>query len=137
MTPAATPDAVGIAIRARRKELGLDQRALATRIGVTRQWVIAVERGKPGAPLGLVMRALQALGLGLFVDEVGKKAATARAESAGPPIPLADLDAIIRRSIRGEPRPLLVHDSGSPEAVVRRYARDPAPGTPRRPRRAR
>jgi len=34
-------------IRDRRKELGLEQADLASRIGVSRQWLIGVERGRP------------------------------------------------------------------------------------------
>ncbi|MEM7211066.1 MAG: helix-turn-helix transcriptional regulator [Pseudomonadota bacterium] len=58
-----TPRDIGALIRDHRKRLKLDQHALAEEIGVSRQWVIEVEKGKPGAELGLVMRALDALGL--------------------------------------------------------------------------
>ena len=51
-------------IREHRKHLGLDQAELAKRIGVIRQWVISVER-RARAELGLVLRAIDALGLQL------------------------------------------------------------------------
>jgi HTH-type transcriptional regulator/antitoxin HipB len=55
----------GAIIRDRRKQLGLDQAALAERIGVSRQWVIGIERGHARAELALVLRALDSLALRL------------------------------------------------------------------------
>jgi HTH-type transcriptional regulator/antitoxin HipB len=52
-------------MRDKRKQLGLDQSTLAKRIGVSRQWVIAVERGHARAAMGLVLRAIDALGIRL------------------------------------------------------------------------
>jgi HTH-type transcriptional regulator / antitoxin HipB len=56
-----TPKDLGAVIRDRRRQLELDQAALAKRIGVSRYWVIMIERGHPRAELGLVLRALAAL----------------------------------------------------------------------------
>ncbi|SCB56092.1 Helix-turn-helix [Bradyrhizobium shewense] len=42
-----TPADLGAVIRDRRKHLKLDQATLATKIGVSRQWVIDIERGHP------------------------------------------------------------------------------------------
>ena len=58
-----TPAQLGTAIRRQRKLLGLDQAALAARIGTSRQWVIGLEKGHARAELGLVLRAINALGL--------------------------------------------------------------------------
>jgi HTH-type transcriptional regulator/antitoxin HipB len=63
-----TPRDLGAAVRDRRRALQLDQAALASRAGVSRQWIIALERGKPGAELGLVLRTLKALDLRLDVN---------------------------------------------------------------------
>nr|MBO2490487.1 transcriptional regulator [Gammaproteobacteria bacterium] len=60
-----TPRALGALIRTRRRELKLGQEALAARVGVSRPWLSAVERGKPTAEIGLVFRTLAALGLTL------------------------------------------------------------------------
>lgn len=60
-----TPRDLGAAVRDRRRAMQLDQAALASRAGVSRQWIIALEKGKPGAELGLVLRTLKALGLRL------------------------------------------------------------------------
>ena len=50
-------------IRDRRRELGLEQRALAAKVGVSRHWVMDVEKGKSGAEIGLIFRALRVLGI--------------------------------------------------------------------------
>jgi HTH-type transcriptional regulator/antitoxin HipB len=59
---------VGLVIRERRRALGLDQATLAARIGVSRQWVVAIERGKPRAEVGLVLTALRVLGLSVRAE---------------------------------------------------------------------
>jgi len=76
---------LGLAIRARRRELGLSQTALAERAGVGRQWLVAAEQGKSGAELGLVLRTLGALDLSLAVTETALSDRTAA----------ADIDAIV------------------------------------------
>lgn len=58
---------LGAVIRDHRRRRGLDQQTLATRIGVSRQWVIEVEKGKTRAEVGLILRALSALGVALSV----------------------------------------------------------------------
>lgn len=64
---ARTPTDLGNLIREQRRKLSLDQRALAERVGVSRQWIVEVEGGKPRAEIGLVLRTLSALGLELEV----------------------------------------------------------------------
>ncbi|MBL8672558.1 MAG: helix-turn-helix transcriptional regulator [Alphaproteobacteria bacterium] len=56
---------LGSLIRKRRQALRLSQGALAAQVGVSRQWLVEVERGKPRAEIGLVLRTLQALGVRL------------------------------------------------------------------------
>jgi HTH-type transcriptional regulator/antitoxin HipB len=34
-------------------KLGLDQKSLAQKVGVSRQWIVAVEHAKPRAEIGL------------------------------------------------------------------------------------
>jgi HTH-type transcriptional regulator / antitoxin HipB len=82
-----TPADLGAVIRDRRKELGLDQATLAKRIGTSRQWVIGVERGRLRAELGLVLRALDALGINLSTGTTGTGKAA--------PVPNVDIDAIV------------------------------------------
>ena len=76
----------GALIRDRRRTLGLSQQALADAIGASRLWVNQVERGKPRAELGLVLRALDRLGVNLR--------AAKREEASG----TADIDAIVERA---------------------------------------
>lgn len=83
-----TPLDVGLTIRERRRALGLDQAELARRVGVSRQWVVAMEKGKARAELGLVLRTLSALGIELRADS-GKRGRAA---------PLIDIDAVVDRA---------------------------------------
>lgn len=72
-----TPADLGAAIRDHRRRRGMDQQELASAIGVSRQWVIEMEKGKPRASLALALRALDALGIALSI------APTTGADSAG------------------------------------------------------
>ena len=56
----------GALIKDRRRALQLKQEDLAERIGVSRLWVNQIERGKPGASVILILRALNALGVTLI-----------------------------------------------------------------------
>ncbi|HEX4066935.1 MAG TPA: helix-turn-helix domain-containing protein [Acidobacteriaceae bacterium] len=56
-----TPVDLGALIRDRRKRLGMDQATLARTVGTSRKWLIEVEKGKPTAQIGLILRTLQAL----------------------------------------------------------------------------
>ncbi len=58
-----TPADFGALIKSRRKTLKIGQAALAKAIGVGRQWVVAIEKAQSGAELGLVLRALNHLGV--------------------------------------------------------------------------
>lgn len=64
-----SPADLGAAVRARRRTLGLGQTDLAARAGVSRQWIVALEAGKSGAELGLVLRTLKALEPPLWLGE--------------------------------------------------------------------
>lgn len=67
-----TPADLGALIRGRRTDLGLDQKSLAATVGVSRQWVVEVEKGKSRAEVGLILRTLEALGVNLSTQERGK-----------------------------------------------------------------
>lgn len=90
-----TVEDLGHVIRERRKLLGMDQASLAERAGVSRQWVVEVERGKARAEIGLVLRVLRALGVDLLA---GSEPATP--EAPGPPSAWIDIDAIVERGRR-------------------------------------
>jgi HTH-type transcriptional regulator/antitoxin HipB len=65
----ATPTELGALIRDYRRRHQLDQKTLATRVGVSRQWIGELEKGKSGAPIGLVLRTLRTLGIVLDARE--------------------------------------------------------------------
>lgn len=62
---------LGVLVRGRRVDLGLSQTALAARAGVSRRWLSSFESGKGSVELGLVLRTLAVLELGLHVEPVG------------------------------------------------------------------
>ncbi|MBZ5524469.1 MAG: helix-turn-helix transcriptional regulator [Acidobacteriia bacterium] len=97
-----TPADIGAFIRERRKKLGLDQDALARKAGTSRQWVVAVERGKPGAEIGLVLRTLTALGISLTVSEQAKPVGS-RARHPRDELPPVDINQIISSLRKREP----------------------------------
>jgi HTH-type transcriptional regulator/antitoxin HipB len=86
-----TPHDIGALIRQRRHELGIDQRSLAERAGVSRLWIIEIEAGKPRAALALVLRTLDVLGVRLTAEEPKTKKSRSLVV---PPAP--DIDAIVR-----------------------------------------
>jgi HTH-type transcriptional regulator / antitoxin HipB len=50
-------------IRDRRAQNSLTQAALAHRVGVSRAWIVQLEKGKSTAQLGLALRVLKELGV--------------------------------------------------------------------------
>ena len=54
---------LGMTIRLKRKEKSLSQNGLAESLGVERKWVLRLEAGNPKAEFGLVLKALDVLGL--------------------------------------------------------------------------
>jgi y4mF family transcriptional regulator len=71
-----TPADFGALIRDRRSKLRLSQADLARKVGAGRQWIVELEKGKPGAPLALVLRTLDALGIVLMSGRGAQKAKT-------------------------------------------------------------
>lgn len=98
--PLRTPADIGALIRDRRRVLGLDQADLAGLIGVSRLWISQIERGKPGASLGLVLRALAAVG----VDLSGVSDRDPDRLSPGAPGNPSDISAILANARRTDPR---------------------------------
>jgi len=81
---------IGLVIREQRQKLGLDQLALAKRVKVSRQWIVEVEKGRPRAEIGLVLRTIDALGLAVSVEIEGQVATGQSSIS-----PSADIDHIL------------------------------------------
>lgn len=84
---------LGVVIRQRRKALRWDQAQLAERVGVSRQWVIEMEKGKPRVELQLVLRTLNVLGLILATGTV--EGMVSSAASTEMPLELPDIDTIV------------------------------------------
>ncbi|HBN54332.1 MAG TPA: hypothetical protein DD456_10020 [Stenotrophomonas sp.] len=98
MAALKTPADLANVILQRRKALGWDQARLAHEAGVSRQWIIEIEKGKPRAELQLVLRALNVLGIEL--DALHRDAP--KASASGLTLDLADVDHIVEYS-RTEP----------------------------------
>jgi HTH-type transcriptional regulator/antitoxin HipB len=79
-------------IKERRTRLGLDQADLAKQAGVSRKWIIDVERGKSGAEIGLILRTLRVLGVSLEVNEASPKSPEKKTTTAPA---IADVNAIV------------------------------------------
>jgi len=89
-----TPSELGALIRDYRKRRRLDQKSLAATVGVSRQWIIEVEKGKAGAPLGLVLRTLGALGIALDAHPETPPSPQGKNKSHGVDT-YVDIDAIV------------------------------------------
>jgi transcriptional regulator with XRE-family HTH domain len=74
----------------------MTQAELARSIGASRSWVFQVERGNAGAEIGLVLKALKALGLMLDVDAGGETVRRQQADSG--PLHRVDLAKILNRA---------------------------------------
>ena len=66
-----TPADLGALIRDHRTRLGLDQKSLAQKVGVSRQWIVDAEKGKARAEIGLLLRTVGALDIALDADKEG------------------------------------------------------------------
>lgn len=84
-----TPLELGLAIRERRRMLKLSQTELARKVGVGRQWIVAMEHGKPSVELRLALRTLSALDIPLTIDPCD------RLPPSGDDLSPGDIDAIV------------------------------------------
>lgn len=67
---------LGVALRARRAQLGWTQEHVAKQAGVTRPWLSRVESGRhPGAQLQKVLDVADVLDLRVVVDPIPRRAA--------------------------------------------------------------
>ena len=97
-----TPRQLGSLLKDRRRKAGLTQQDLADRIQGSLRWVQRAEGGHTGTSVGMLMRALAAVGVVL-------DARASEERGAAHQIPVADIDRIVARakrpsaSDRGEP----------------------------------
>lgn len=62
-----SPQQLGAAIRARRRQLKATQKDLAMTCGTGLRFIIDLEKGKPTCQIGKILQVLQALGLKLQI----------------------------------------------------------------------
>ena len=84
-------------IERRRREQGLTQAELAERIGVSRQWINALEAAEGNPSFNNLLAVLDALALGLEITEI--------APVDMPPAVQPDLDQLINRHRGPLPEP--------------------------------
>src|ERR1700674_1321699 len=74
-------------IRDRHIKLGLDQPSLAQKVGVSRKWIVEVEKGKPRAEFDLRFRTIDPLGIILTMENE----ASAKTNAV---VPEVDIDSV-------------------------------------------
>ena len=79
----------GALIKSRRRARKIGQAEMAAAIGVSRQWVVTMEKGRSGAELRLVLKALNYLGVRIGPLEDAKPKYARRQPQT------VDLDAIV------------------------------------------
>lgn len=85
---------LGAHVRAARKRRGLTQAELSARAGVSRQWLVRLERGEsPRAELGLVLAVLGHLGLEVHLTDPREAPGVPAASSSRSPL----IDAVLAR----------------------------------------
>lgn len=100
--PCDTLAALGVGIRARRKQLRVSATAAAEAAGLSRVTLHRIERGEPSVAIGLYQRALAALGLRLQLADAQP---APRAAAPQPPaqLRLADLPELHRLAWQLDP----------------------------------
>jgi len=94
-----TPADLGALIRDHRTKLSLNQKSLAQKVGVSRQWIVDVEKGKPRAEIGLLLRTIGALGIALDAEKEGPEKPKATSLSHGADAHV-DIDSIVASARR-------------------------------------
>ena len=94
-----TPVDFGLMIRQARRSRGMTQQQLARAAAVGRQWIVAVEAGKPRAELGKVLQTLAALDLSLSIHGEG----VPETRKSAIPIETIDLQAVLDAHRRKSP----------------------------------
>ena len=90
---------LGAFIRERRTRLGMDQISLAKKAGTSRKWLVEVERGKPGAEIGLILRTLKSLEISIDL-EPNSSVATPSPSKAKVPDINSVLDSLKKPSLK-------------------------------------
>jgi len=85
------PRDLGLLVREARRAMRWTQVSLADRAGVSREWVVALEKGGGGAEMGRVLKTLHVLGLTVDIAERQPPSAAARRSAA-------ELEAVLAHS---------------------------------------
>ena len=83
MTSIRSPQHLGDALRAARKQLGLTQPQLALAAGVGVRFIVDLEAGKPTLRLGNVLRVIDALGAEVQLSGLASAASDEQREDDG------------------------------------------------------
>lgn len=108
---------LGILIRDARKSRRWSQADLAGRIGVSRNWVVSIEGGRPGAEVGLVLNALQVLDLSFSVSA---RAPSEERDDSDPSLPEGAPARSNAQVEQGAPRGPALTRRGRPLSASRR-----------------
>lgn len=95
-----TPADLGAMIRSARKRLDMDQTELARKVGVSRWWLVEIEKGKPRAEIGLILRTLNALQISLGAERTRKSVAKVKKAANKENRSSIDIDQIIAKARR-------------------------------------
>jgi len=90
----ATVFELGQAIRGMRLDRGWTQTELARRVGTTQSWISEIERGKPTAEIGLVLRTLRVLQVHLEICTETEKRAKQVSKTSEAILKAAGLDGV-------------------------------------------
>lgn len=83
-------------VRQARRKLGWTQAELAERSGVSRDWIIGLERAKPSQEIALVLRTLKALNLNLSLDSQEQRTWTQKAPFPSHAASVVNLDDLLK-----------------------------------------
>lgn len=83
-------------VRQARRKLGWTQAELAERSGVSRDWIIGLERAKPSQEIALVLRTLKALDLNLSVGSHEERTWTQKAQFPSQADSVVNLDDLLK-----------------------------------------
>ena len=83
-------------VRQARRKLGWTQAELAERSGVSRDWIIGLERAKPSQEIALVLRTLKALDLNLSLDSQEQRTWTQKALFPSQAESVVNLDDLLK-----------------------------------------
>jgi HTH-type transcriptional regulator/antitoxin HipB len=89
---------LGAAIRLKRREKKLTQADLARLLGAERKWVLNLESGNSKAEIGLILRAIDVLGLSAFLTDKAQR------ERGSRDLKTPRLDQVFQRLQRGPPK---------------------------------